>query len=46
MNNTFLNFLHLLNKFVILDKIIELTGSKRKACAINTKLPHVSWNFI
>ena len=29
-----------------LDALIELTGSKRKACAINTKLPHVSWNFI
>lgn len=29
-----------------LDALIELTGSTRKACAVDTKLPRISWNFI
>ena len=29
-----------------LDALIELTGSKQKACAINRRLPRISWNFI
>ena len=29
-----------------LDALVELTGSKEKACAINTGLPQISWTFI
>lgn len=29
-----------------LDALIELTGSKEAACAINMPLPEISWNFI
>jgi len=28
-----------------LDALVELTGSKEKACAINTILPRISWYF-
>jgi hypothetical protein len=38
---------HIYNQIdMSLEALIELTGSKEKACAINTDLPKVSWYHI